>query len=208
MSRVQIYGTAMSRTFRTLWMAEEIGLDYEHVPVRLDNGENRKPEYLAVNPSGQIPALRDGGRLFVESMAINLYLARKYGGGAGLWYAAVEDEGQALGWSFFAATQVEPHLLTLAMHRVRLPEAERSADAAAQAERALQRPLRRLEAHLGEREWLVGERFSVADLNVASILFLARVGKLDFAAFPQVAAWLERALTRPAAKKAVAMRGG
>lgn len=208
MSRLQIYGTALSRAFRTLWLAEEAGLDYEHVPVRLDNGENRRAEYLAINPSGQIPAIRDGGEVFAESLAINLYLARKYGGGAGLWYADAEAEGHALQWSFWAATQVEAHLITVLFHNVRLPEAQREPKLLANARAQLQAPLDRFEAHMRARDWLVGERFSVADLNVAGVLFMSRPAGFDLAPWPATAAWLQRCLERPAARKVVAMRAG
>ncbi|HEV2302443.1 MAG TPA: glutathione S-transferase N-terminal domain-containing protein, partial [Stellaceae bacterium] len=84
MSALRIYGVARSRAFRTLWMAGELGLDYEQVPV--DLGETRSPAYLAVNPNGHIPAIDDEGFILWESMAINLYLAKKYGSGAAELY--------------------------------------------------------------------------------------------------------------------------
>lgn len=75
---LKIYGVARSRTFRTLWMAKELGLDYEHLTVDFATGETRTPAHLALNPNGHIPVIDDDGFVLWESMAINLYLAKKY----------------------------------------------------------------------------------------------------------------------------------
>ena len=78
---LKIYGVARSRAFRTLWMAKELGLDYEHVKVDFATGETRTPAHLALNPNGQVPVIDDNGFVLWESMAINLNLAKKYGVG-------------------------------------------------------------------------------------------------------------------------------
>jgi glutathione S-transferase len=86
----KLYGTSMSRAVRSLWALEEAGVEYEHVPVGF-TGETRKPEYLKINPNGHMPALDDNGTTLWESMAINLYIAEKYGK-APLWPATVEGQ--------------------------------------------------------------------------------------------------------------------
>ena len=78
---LKIYGVARSRAFRTLWMAKELGLDYEHVKVDFATGATRTAAHLALNPNGQVPVIDDNGFVLWESMAINLYLAKKYGVG-------------------------------------------------------------------------------------------------------------------------------
>ena len=83
-----MYGMSASRAFRSVWGIEEVGVDYEHVPKHFGK-DAKTPEYLAVNPNGRIPALVDGDLVLFESMAINLYLAEKYGDG--LYPASVED---------------------------------------------------------------------------------------------------------------------
>ncbi len=75
---LKLYGTRMSSAARSLWALEELGLKYEHLPLNTQ-GDSRKPEYLKVNPNGHVPALEDDGQVFWESMAVNLYLAEKYG---------------------------------------------------------------------------------------------------------------------------------
>jgi glutathione S-transferase len=200
MSRLTIYGVTGSRAFRAIWMAQELGLDYEQVPVRFDNGETRSPDFLKINPNGHIPAIRDGDLTLWESMAINLYLARKHG--KGLWPATVEDEGRAFMWSFWAITEVEPRVLRAAMHRTWLPEAKRDESVAAAAERELQGPLTLLDSALDGRDYLLGGGFTVADLNLADPVSWCRLAKIDLGPYPRAAAWLRRCLDRPAARAA------
>jgi len=76
---LKVYGTSMSRAGRALWAAEELGVKFEHIPVAIADGSTRKPEHLRLNPNGHIPVIDDDGTILWESMAINLYLAEKYG---------------------------------------------------------------------------------------------------------------------------------
>lgn len=200
MSRLKIYGVTGSRAFRPLWMANELGLDYEQIPVRFDNGETRRPEFLAINPNGHVPAIQDGDLTLWESMATTLYLARKHG--KGLWPATVEDEGRAYMWSFWAITEIEPRVLRAAMHRAWAPEDRRDPAIADAAEQELQAPLKVLETSLAGRDYLLGGAFSVADLNVADPMSWAKAGKVGLGSFPNIEAWLKRCLDRPAARAA------
>ncbi len=198
---LKIYGVARSRAFRTLWMAGELGLPYEHVKINF-TGDTRRPEYLAINPNGHVPAIDDDGFRLWESMAINLYLAKKYGSGAvGLYPERLEDEARAWQWSFWGMTEVERPALTVLLNRVG-PEDKRDAAAADEAERALAAPLKVLDAAVAETPYLLGDRFTVADLNVASILAWARQARANLAAFPKAEAWLKACHDRPAAQTA------
>jgi glutathione S-transferase len=197
---LKVYGHPQTRSFRVLWMVEELGIPYEHEPLR--GPETRKPEYLRINPNGHVPAIQDGDVVLWESMAINLYLASKYGREKGLWPASPEDQGRAIQWSFWAMTEVEPLLMELFRQRVTLPEAQRSADAAKAAEEKLGAPLRVLDAALDGRPHLLGGEFSVADLNVAAVLSWVRFLRIDLSAVPRVADWIGRALNRPLVRKA------
>jgi len=205
---LRIYGIAASRAIRALWMAEELGLPYEHVPIHYRDdpdgplGKNN-PDFRRANPLGRVPAIDDGGFTLWESMAINLYLARKHGGG--LWPATVEGEGLAFQWSFFAVTEIDPAINEWARHAIVLPEAERDPKVAAAALEKLQRPLAVVDAALAHRPYLAGGAFTVADLNLAGALFRAR--RMDHAARPNLARWLADCFSRPAARRAWAMRG-
>ncbi len=199
---LKIYGVARSRAYRTLWMAAELGLDYEHVKLDFADGSTRRPDYLAINPNGHVPAIDDDGFKLWESMAINLYLAKKYGSGdSGLYPQRLEDEARAWQWSFWAMTEIERPALAALLNRIG-PENQRDDAAADEAERALLAPLKVLERVVGVTPFLLGDHFTVADLNVASILSWARQARVGLAAVPQAEAWLKRCHDRPAAQTA------
>jgi glutathione S-transferase len=196
-----IYGLPASRTFRCLWAAEETGLPYVNVPYSHKGPEIRDPAYLAINPNGTIPALVDDGFRLFESLAINFYLARKSGR-----LLPSDPQGEALvqQWSFWAATECEPHIGNWFYHTQLLPPAERRPEVAADAAAKLPRRLRILDDALAGRDTLVGGAFTLADLNVAAVLFRAPQFGLD--PYPAVKAWHARCLARPAAQRAIAMR--
>ncbi|HEV2099746.1 MAG TPA: glutathione S-transferase family protein [Stellaceae bacterium] len=204
---LKIYGVARSRAFRTLWMAAELGLEYEHILVDFAGG-TREPSFLAINPNGHVPVIDDDGFRLWESMAINLYLAKKYGGsGTGLYPQNLRNEALAWQWSFWGMTEVERPALTVLLNRVG-PEDKRDASAAEDAERALAAPLRVLDAALAAQPYLIGDHFTVADLNVASILSWVRQARVDLGAVPRVAAWLKTCHDRPAAQAARQLQRG
>src|SRR5258708_8771922 len=105
---LKLYGTSKSRSARSLWALEEIGVKYEHVPTEV--AKAKSPEHLKINPNGHLPALEDDGVVLWESLAINLYLAEKYGKGS-LWPASEEDHVRTYHGTLCAITQLESHLL-------------------------------------------------------------------------------------------------
>jgi glutathione S-transferase len=197
---LKIYGTSMSRAGRALWAAEELGIKFEHVPTGIGESGSRKPEFLKINPNGHVPAIDDDGTIVWESMAINLYLAEKYGK-APMWPAKVQDRAHAYQWSFWGITETEGHLITTFLNRMMLPEGQRNEQAAKSALEALKAPLKVLDDHLKSRQYLLGQDFTIADLNVASVLLLAPMLNVDMSAFPAAKAWLDKCLSRPAMQK-------
>lgn len=197
---IKVYGVPASRTFRTLWMLEELGLPYENIPTHFATGDTRKPEFLAINPNGHIPALVDGDVTMWESMAINLYLAKKYD--KGLLPKTLADECHAIKWSFWAMTEVEPHLLTVLMNRMFLPPDQRDPKAAEAAIEKLNKPFAVLDAEMAERKYLVGDGYSVADVNVASVLSWVSLLSISVEKFTNLKRWLDVCTSRPACKKA------
>ena len=119
-----IYGAAASRTSRVLWLAKELGLQYEHVPVNNRNGDTRKPEHLKLNPNGHVPVIKDDDLILWESLAINNYLAKKHGGP--LAPANLKEEAQINMWSMWALTELEPPGVQMLMHTLFLPEDKRN----------------------------------------------------------------------------------
>lgn len=202
---LKIYGIAQSRAFRTYWMAEETGAPYEAVPVGFVDRKVVDPKVLALNPNARLPAIDDGGTVLFESLAINLYLARKYGGDLGPRDDA--EAGAVYQWSFWAATEIEQPVLDWATHAVVLPPEQRDAKAAEAAAARMAKPLKVLDGALAGKQWLVGGRFTVADLNVAAVAYRL-LWHPGLAATPNAKAWLDRCYDRPAAKKARKMREG
>jgi glutathione S-transferase len=201
MSRLRIYGVARTRAFRALWIANELGLDYEHVPIEIGAAGARKPDYLAINPNGRLPAIDDGGYTLWESLAITLYLAKKHGP---LYPTTLEGEAKAWQWSLWAVQEVDRGVNIWSLHALRLPPAERDAQRRAEALKVLEAPFAVLDAALAERRYLLGDEFTVADLNVAAVI--SRAIDMDLAATPRLGDWLSRCLERPAARAALALR--
>jgi glutathione S-transferase len=203
---IKLYGIPGSRAGRCLWMLEELGVPYELVPVSF-SGDNKKPEYLAVNPNGRVPALDDVGLILFESLAINLHLARKYGAAKGLWPASADDQSRAIQWSLWTANELEPHVIGHLLNTRMLPEKLRDAAKAKAAQDALPKPLAVLNGALAGKSHILGGGFTVADLNIACVLNLGwRLAAFDAAAFPNVLAWLERVTSREAQVRAAAKR--
>jgi glutathione S-transferase len=190
-----IYGTPRSRTMRTLCLAEELGLEYEHRPLAWDDPTLKGKDFLRINPAGSIPAIDDGYGLG-ESMAISLYLGKKYGSGgpAPLYPAGLEDEAQVWRWSLWAQAHLEPWVQQDAMLDHHLA-AIRTAVAP-----LIDRALIILDRALTDRAWLSADHFTVADLNVAGVLSPSRASHLDLTPFPEVGRWLSACYDRPAAR--------
>jgi glutathione S-transferase len=193
-----IYGQAASRTSRVLWLAKELGLQFEQVPLNQRAGDTRKPDYLKINPNGHIPAIRDGDLVLWESLAINQYLIRKHGGP--LAPKTDEDWGRFYMWSMWAMTEVEPQAGALFQHTTVLPEEKRNPQIAANAHEALKTPLGVLNNALSNQAYLLGDAFTVADLNVACTLSNLPRMKYDLTPWPNVAAWLPKCQSRHAAQ--------
>jgi glutathione S-transferase len=206
---LKIYGTVKSRAARTLWMAEELGIPYELVSVDYRAKETRTPAFLEVNPNGHVPAIDDDGLRLNESMAINLYLARRHAGSP-LAPQDLAEEARCLSWSFWAVTELEAPALATLMHGQLLPPSQRDPQKLDRALGALRPPLGVLEKALaGEgapRAYLLGDRFTVADLNVAAVLAWVRGAAGLLAGFPAAAAWLDLCLGREAYRRIEAMR--
>jgi glutathione S-transferase len=203
MSRLRIYGIARTRAFRALWIAMELGIDYEHVPLEIGEVGARKAEYLAVNPNGRLPAIEDDGFVLWESLAITLYLAKKHSVGR-LYPADLRDEAKTWQWSLWALNEVDRGVNIWSLHAVRLPPEDRDPQKLAEALKVIDKPFRVLDDALAERPWLIGDDFTVADLNVAAVI--SRAIDMDLSATPRLGAWLRRCLERPAAVAARRLR--
>jgi glutathione S-transferase len=203
MPALQIYGVARTRAFRALWVAEELGIAYEHRPIEIGDAGARTPEFLALNPNGRLPVIVDGDFVLPESLAITLYLAKKYSPG-GLYPARLEDEARVWQWSFWAIAEVDRGVNIWSLHAVRLPPAERNSALRDEALKVIAAPFKVLDTAVAEQPYLQGAQFTVADLNVAAVI--SRAADMDLSAWPHLQTWLMRCLDRPAARAALALK--
>ena len=203
MAGLRIYGIARTRAFRVLWVAKELKLDYEHLPVEIGDAGARTPEFLAINPNGRLPVIVDDGFVLFESLAITLYLAKKHANGT-LYPGTLEGEARAWQWSLWAVTEVDRGVNIWSLHAVRLPPAERDERKRDEALDVLKAPFRVLDAALAKEPYLLGDAFTVADLNVAAVI--SRAVDMDLSAVSNLKAWLTRCLERPAARAALALK--
>ena len=203
---LKIYGVLRSRATRPIWMAKELGLSYEHVPViqqyRLPNSQaadaplnTGSPSFRAVNPNGLVPSIDDDGFVLNESLAITLYLARKHGGK--LAPQDVREEGLMTMWTLWAATECETPALRAMQNAAAVKTRDTAAyDASVAALKpkfaVLDKALRDGGGHL------VGRRFTVADLNVAEVIRYAQAAPELFADTPHVQSWITACQARPA----------
>ena len=166
---LRIYGIARTRAFRALWMAEELGLAYEHLPIEIGDAGARAPEFLKINPNGRLPFIEDDGFVLFKSLAITLYLAKKHSTGR-LYPGTLQGEGKAWQWTSWALNEVDRGVNIWSLHAVRLPQAERDAAKRDEALKVLASPFRVLDAALAAQDYLLGGDFTVADLNVAAVI--------------------------------------
>jgi glutathione S-transferase len=202
-AELRIYGIARTRAFRALWMAQELGVAYEHLPIEIGDAGARAPEFAALNPNGRLPFIADGSFVLFESMAITLYLAKKHSAGK-LYPGSLEGEALAWQWSFWAISEVDRGVNIWSLHAVRLPPAERNAALRAEALQVIAAPFKVLDAALAKSPYLLGDDFTVADLNVAAVI--SRAIDMDLSAVPNLEAWLVRCLDRPAARIALELK--
>jgi glutathione S-transferase len=199
---LRIYGAAKSRAVRVLWMAGELELSYDHKDWLPRSAETRTPEFLAINPNGRVPVIDDEGFILSESMAINLYLAKKHQ--SPLYPSDPHNEALAIQWSLWETDRLDRQVVNFARHTKDLPEADRKPAVAEESWKECVAAFDALEASLKKSEWLAGPGFSVGDLNVAAALY--RGLSMDLTTWPRTRAWLNRCWGRAPAKRVRAMR--
>lgn len=213
---LKIYGIGASRAGRPLWTALELGVPFEHIATPYAGGATRTADFLALNPNGHIPVVIDerpeGAVTVWESMACSLYIARVHGqaDGQSISPATPREEAEALRWSFWTVSELEKDALTVLMHRMAMPQAQRKPELAEQAESRLKVPLAVLEQHLQAQHaqgqaYVAANRFTVADVCVASVASWIRPAAALLAQYPAVSAWLKACVDRPAQAQARAL---
>lgn len=196
---MKLYWSARTRAARAVWMLEETGVAYQRVAVDLKlPAAERDPGLLAASPMGKVPALEDGEVRMADSAAICLYLADRYAGGRLAPAVDEPDRGRFLYWMLFTPGVIEPAMAEKAGGWTPQPShfGWGSFDAM----------IRTLEQGLAAGPWLLGERFTAADVMVGSSAVFMRLFKM-LPASPLIEAYADRCLARPAYQRALALEG-
>ena len=197
---MKLYWSPRSRSFSALWMMEETGQPYERVLTDISTGAQKKPEFLAVNPMGKVPALQDGEATLAEQSAICAYVAERYPDAK--LAAPLGDVRRAkyLYWLFFVPGCIEPAILQIAT-KVQISPVQAGWGTSTQVFDVL--------AHaVGNGSWLLGEQFTAADVMIGSNLHaVTRMFKM-VPSRPAFDRYLDACAARPAFQRASALAAG
>jgi len=199
---MKLYGFGPTRSLRALWGLKELEAEFEFIPVNLQAGEHRRPDFLALNPAGKVPVLVDGDLVIPESAAIVLYLAEKYPE-KGLMPARLEQRAQVYRWVMFAMTELEQPLWRMAKHSFLYPEHKRLPQDIDLAREDFLAMASVLERHMEGRQFIVGDRVTVADCVTAYLMDWANERQL-LDGLPNLKAYLQRMYGRSTAPQRIA----
>ncbi|MDE0333937.1 MAG: glutathione S-transferase family protein [Defluviicoccus sp.] len=198
---MKVYYAPNTRAVRTVWLLNELGLDYELERFTLGEKAMRAPEYLAVNPNGRVPTLDDGEVRMSESTAIAQYLVARYGDGSLARSPDSPEFPAYLQWLHYAEGMIMPPINAYVVETILLPPERRSETHADRALRLLNRTLGPVEARLEGRDYLL-DSFSAADTITGHACIMSEKFGVDFADKPNLKAYNERLLARPALQTA------
>ncbi|MGD8643623.1 MAG: glutathione S-transferase family protein [Chromatiales bacterium] len=194
---ITIYGLAGSRSARAVWTLEELGLPYDYVAVDIRHRRAGGRPLGDLNPACKVPILQDGDFVLTESAAICLYLAELDPQRRLLPNDGVQQDARLQQWCSFAISELEQPLWTHAKHRFALPKRYRVPAIRGTLSYEFQQVLGLLEIGLGDREWILGQRFTVADILIADALGWAGGDEWPIDS-PRLSDYLARAQDRPA----------
>lgn len=184
-------------------MLEELGIPYELARLDPKKGENRTPEYLKLNPMGHVPTLVDGDHALFESAAICMHLADQHPDKGLAPKPGSRERALYYQWIFFGMTELEPALVQVMMHTMFLPEAQRDPKQAQDAKERYAKAAKAIDEHLLTHTNMCGADFTVADIVITSIFAWANFLDLVDERLPNVGAYMQRNLDRPAARRAL-----
>jgi glutathione S-transferase len=197
---MQLYWSPRSRSFTALWLMEETGKPYERVLTDISAGAQKKADYLAINPMGKVPALKDGDATLAEAAAICAYVAERYPDAKLAPPVGDPLRAKYLYWLFFAPGCIEPAMVQVAT------KLEMSSIAAGWGEAS--RVFDVLDNALAKGPWILGETFSAADIAIGSALnFAVRLFKM-VPSRPSFDAYIARCMARPAFQRAEKIAAG
>lgn len=196
---IEVYGSPRSSAGRVYLMMEELGLKYKIMPMDMSKKEHKSPEFLALNPNGKVPCLKDNDYVIWESIAINQYLAEKYK--PEMLGATPEEKGHVAQWSVWAMTEMQPPLVDILIQMVFVPEERRDHALIEKAKMKVPGHLKILDQAIAGKDYLVGNKLTVADINMASVVAILSHLHLDISSYKGILHWMEKMNSRPAFRR-------
>lgn len=198
---LQLYYVPQTRSTRPRWILEELAVPYELVVLPRSLEERKKSDYIKIHPHGRVPALVDGDVVLFESAAIALYLADKYIEKGLAPPLSSPLRGPYLQWALYAATTFEPPVYQIYRHTQVLPDEDRSSFIVREAKGTLEEIFQTLVRELGNKPFLLGDKFTAADVLIGSVATWARgLGLVE--RHPVLVNYAKRLSSRPAFQKA------
>lgn len=194
---ITLYGYPNSRSARAVWALEEAGAEYRYIKVDLPRGGGYQPHYLSINPGGKVPTLVEDDFVLTESAAICTYIGETFPAAGLLPDVGTPDRARYHQWCSFVIGELEQPLWTMGKHRFAIPEQWRVPAVLDTARWEFSVAARVLDAGLGDREFIVGNRFSAADIMIAHTLAWARAFDVPLE-HERLEAYADRMLARPA----------
>lgn len=192
---MKLYEFGPTRSIRARWALQEVGVDFEAITVDLTTGENVRPEFRKLNPSGKLPVLEDDGFVLTESVAIVLYLAEKFPE-KGFLPKSLQGRSEVNRWLMFTVTELEQPLWRISKHTNLYPEKDRIPAEVPNAQRDFRKMAVFAEQHMKGRQFVVGDHVTVGDFVLAYTLDWGNEAKL-LDDCPTLLAYMERMYTRP-----------
>ena len=196
---IKIYGSPKSSAGRVFWLLEELNLPYEAVKVNMREKEHKGDAYLKLNPNGKVPCLTEGEFVIWESVAINNYLAEKYA--PQLLGTTPEDRGIVQQWSLWAMLELQKPIIDIFIQKVFVPEDRRDLALIERSQKSCPPLFKILDNALSSRKYLAGDVFTVADLNMASVVAIATPIQMDISEYKNISGWMDAVTQRPSFKK-------
>ncbi len=196
---ITIYGSPKSSAGRCFWCLEEVEATYQNKAIDFRAQEHKSADFLKINPNGKVPALTDGEFTIWESMAINFYLADAYR--PSLLGKEVHDRGLVQQWSIWSLAELQVPLIDIFIQLVFVPEDKRDLKVIEKSKGKMPSLLNTLDAELENRKFLVADDFTLADLNVASVVSICHHINYELSDYENITSWLARMSERPAFQK-------
>ncbi len=196
---IEIYGSPKSSAGRVYFMVEELGLKYTTMPMDMRNRDHKSPEFLKLNPNGKVPCLKENDFVIWESLAINNYLAEKHK--PEMLGSTPEEKGLVSQWSIWAMTELQPPLVDILIQMVFVPADKRNHSVIEKAQGVLPERFQILDKAIGENNFLVGDKLTVADINLSTVVDIANTLEMDMTAYKNIKRWMDGITARPAWRK-------